>query len=89
MINTLAPTKIGFDLAIEVRDRIFNLKNVKEPGGFVHIDIYDSNGSYIDEFCAGKAIISLDDKFDVQSNSAEFEEMAVKIFEYIDENIIF
>jgi len=80
MIKTLTPTKTGFDVAIEVRDRIFNLKNVKEESGFVHIDIHDTEGEFFDEFCSG---------FPILHSSNTFELDAVKVFEYIDENLLF
>lgn len=87
MITTTEPTVAGFDLAIEVRGRLFNLKSVKEPGDFTHIAIHDGNGKFVDEYASGFPLIP-ENGFAVNENSAEFEGNAVKVFEYIDENII-
>jgi len=89
MIKTLAPTKSGFDVAIEVRDKIFNLRSVKELNDFKHIDIHDAEGNFIDEFASGFTLVPNEKSFAVNDNSAEFEANAVKVFEYIDENLVF
>lgn len=88
MITTTEPTVAGFDLAIEVRGRLFNLKSVKEPGNFTHINIHDEEGKFVDEFASGFPLIP-ENGFAVNENTAEFEDKAVRVFEYIDENLIF
>ncbi len=82
MINFIKP-KEGFHAAIEVRGSTFQLRNVYEEGtGFTHIDISDEEGKFIDEFASG---------FGVDMNDApeEVELTAIKVFEYIDENLVF
>ena len=83
MIETKTPTKPGFDIAIEVRGSIFNLKNAFESeNGHTHIDIHDEDGKFIDEFCSGFAI-------DPQDDPESFEYNTVKVYEYIDDNLVF
>ena len=82
MINFIKPKK-GFDAAIEVRGSVFQLRNVYEEGtGFTHIDISDEKGKFLDEFCSGFGI-------DLDDEPAEVELTAVKVFEYIDEHLVF
>lgn len=83
MIQFIEPTKknMGFHAAIEVRGSIFNLRNVYEEGtGQTHIDISDADGKFVDEFCSGFGV-------DVKDEDAELT--AIKVFEYIDENLVF
>ena len=80
MINFIKPKK-GFHGAIEVRGSIFQLRNVYEEGtGFTHIDISDEKGKFIDEFASG---------FGVDMEDEDAEMCAIKVFEYIDENLVF
>ena len=73
----------GFDAVIEVRGSIFNLRNVYEEGtGHTHIDISDEDGKFLDEFCSGFGI-------DLDDEAEEVELNSVKIFEYIDDNLVF
>lgn len=82
MINFIKPKK-GFDAAIEVRGSIFQLKNTYEEGtGFTHIDISDEKGKFIDEFASGFGI-------DMEDAPEEVELIAIRVFEYIDENLVF
>lgn len=82
MITAIKSILPNFDAAIEVRGSIFNLKNVHEEGsGFIHIDISDEKGKFVDEFCSGFGI-DLDDTEELELNS-------IRIFEYIDENLVF
>jgi hypothetical protein len=83
MIKVIKPTLPAFDASIEVRGSIFNLRNVYEEGtGFAHIDISDEDGKFIDEFASGFGINLNDDDETVEYYS-------IKIFEYIDENLVF
>jgi hypothetical protein len=69
--------------AIEVRGSTFNLRNVyEEETGFTNIEILDEDGKFVDEFASGFG-------FDLEDEPAEVELVAVKVFEYIDENIVF
>lgn len=82
-IKTVQPTMPGFDAAIEVRDKMFNLKSVKEPSGFVHIDIHDDKGKFLDEYASG---------FEIGvhgENDKDFELASVETYTYIDENLVF
>ena len=82
MIKFIKPKK-GFHAAIEVRGSIFQLRNVYEEGtGFTHIDISDEEGKFLDEFCSGFGV-------DMDDEPEEVELTAVKVFEYIDENLVF
>lgn len=81
MIKAIKSKLAGFDAAIEVRGSLFNLRNVYEEGtGHTHIDISDEDGKFIDEFCSGFGI-DLDDE--------DMELTSIRIFEYIDENLVF
>lgn len=83
MIQFIQPTQKdkGFHAAIEVRGSIFNLRNCYEEGtGFTHIDISDEDGKFLDEFASG---------FGVDMDDVEAELAAIKVFEYIDENLVF
>ena len=82
MINFIQP-KEGYHAAIEVRGSIFQLRNVYEEGtGFTHIDISDEDGKFIDEFASGFGV-------DMEDAPEEVELTAIKVFEYIDENLVF
>ena len=82
MITFNKPKK-GFDASIEVRGSIFQLKNVVEKGsGFTHIDISDETGKFIDEFALGF-------KIDLDDESDDLEMLAIKTFEYINDNLVF
>jgi len=82
MIKATQSNLPGFHAAIEVRGSIFNLRNVYEEGtGFTHIDISDENGKFMDEFCSGFGI-------DLEGDD-DLELTSIKIFEYIDENLVF
>lgn len=76
----------GFDAAIEVRGSIFNLRNVYEEGtGFTHIDISDDKGKFLDEFASGFGV----DPKDAEDDAEQFELNSIRVFEYIDENLVF
>jgi hypothetical protein len=76
-------SKLGYNASIEVRGSIFELSNCYEEGtGFTHIDIFDENGKHLDEFASGFGI-------DLEDAPEEVELTAVKVFEYIDENLVF
>ena len=82
MIKATKSTLLGFHAAIEVRGSIFNLRNVyEENNGFTHIDISDEEGKFLDEFCSGFGI-DLEDEEELEYNS-------VRVFEYIDDNLVF
>lgn len=82
IIETHKP-KPGFIIAIEVRGSIFNLRNFyEEETRFNIIDIFDINGKYVDEFASGFSI-------DPTGDPADYELSLMKVFEYIDENLIF
>jgi pentose-5-phosphate-3-epimerase len=82
MINFIKAKK-GFDAAIEVDGSIFQLRNVNSAdGSFTHIDISDEDGKFLDEFCSGFGI-------DLDDEPEEVELTAKKVFQYIDENLMF
>jgi len=86
MIKAVKSTLVGFDAAIEVRGSIFNLRNVYEEGtGFTHIDICDEKGKFVDEYASGFGI-DLEGETD---DAEQFELNSIRIFEYIDENLVF
>lgn len=81
--KTVKPTVPGFDAAIEVRGKMFNLKSVKENGGFTHIDIHDDKGQFLDEYASGFPIgVHGED-------GKDFELASVETYTYIDENLVF
>ena len=87
MIIAVEPTKLGrakgCTAAIEVRGTIFNLRTCFDAEtNFTHIDISDSEGNFIDEFASGFGIDLNDDPESLEYNS-------IKVFEYIDENLVF
>lgn len=83
MIKFEKPAKKGFDASIEVGCTLFLLKNINEiKTGHTHIDISDENGKFIDEFASGFGI-------DFNDDAETLEYNAIKVFEYIDENLVF
>lgn len=85
MIQFIKPTieNKGFNAAIEVRGSIFNLRSFFEiDTQFTHIDISDEDGNFIAEFCSGFGI-------DLEEDAEDLELHAIKVFEHIDENLVF
>jgi hypothetical protein len=82
MINFEAPIKPHYTASIEVRDAKFHLRNTYGNDGETLIEVYDENEKFIAEVDLGFGI-------DLQDEPAEVELHAIKVYEFIDESVVF
>ena len=84
-IGTMKKNQVKYDATVETATGTFHTKNVFDiDTGFTHIDIYDENGKFLDEFTSGFALSAEDKKDDPEQYKAD----EARVIKYIEENIL-